>query len=181
MQIKNVLKTGFLAATMMFAANDGVKAQNLVAFNDVSAPKIEVNDNTPKAISEGTVGEAMRSSAKNEKLVIHVSGGTQDKYKAEQYAQMFKVMFNDPKRTKFPTEVSVLFTESGKDRPTGVYAFLNGMTFDKNGGGYFDGDGVFTAPEIVQWIPKITEQYATKTGVVSLENDQANTPKVVMN
>lgn len=118
----------------------------------------------PNAVQlvEGSSGEARALSAKHNLLVLHVSGGTQDKYSAEQYAKMFQIMFNDPERTRYTTKISVIYEESGDDLPTGVYAFINGQTFDKNGGIYVTGDGVFTAPEIVKWIPKITKEYSNR-------------------
>ena len=135
-----------IATVLLFALPKEIQAQSI--------PKSE------EQIKKGTSGEARALSAKHNLLVLHVSGGTQDKYSAEQYAKMFQIMFNDPERTSYATKVSVLYEESGDDLPTGVYAFINGQTFDKNGGIYAPGDGVFTAPEIVDWIPKITEEYS---------------------
>ena len=147
----------WLGLTMNSKAQDQGNASHQVSVSQADTVLRQVSTNT--VIEQGTSGEARRVSGKNQSLVLHISGGAKDKYSAEQYARMLKAMFNDPQRTKFPTDISVLYSESGKDRPTGVYAFVHGHTFDKNGGGYFAGDGVFTTAEIVQWIPKITEQY----------------------
>lgn len=161
-----------IVATTAFSAQAQTSDDNLLTFNGASKAKTEA---MTKAVAnalilkKGSSGEARTVSMKYNALVLHVSGGTKDKYSAEAYAKMLQIMFNDPKRTDYPTKISVLFEESGDDLPTGVFAFINGYKFDKNGGGYYSGDGVFTAAEIVKWIPQITKQHATVNGTTSLE------------
>ena len=114
-------------------------------------------------IREGNPGEARTVSGKNQALVLHISGGEKgEKYSALQYAQMLQIMFNDSTRTKHPIKPYVLYEESGQDRATVMGVYLLGQKFDKNGGQYESGDGVFYPAEVVRFIPVITKTYADK-------------------
>ena len=164
-----LLTTGFLTVALIMAANDDLNAQNkAMAFNGAANTEVSIN-NTP-VILEGNGGEAQTLSGKNSALVIYLSGGeAEEKYTAEQYAKMLQVMFKDDKRTSFPANVSVVYQESGKERPTVGSVFINGRRYDKNGGEYAKGDGVLTPSQMVQLIPTITSDYATKNGLASLD------------
>ncbi|WP_442267628.1 hypothetical protein ACSIGC_08145 [Tenacibaculum sp. ZS6-P6] len=111
-------------------------------------------------IAKGTAGQAVDISALFPVIVLHISGGKDPKYSATDYAKMFHLMFKDKKYTQYPTEIYVRYEESGKDRKTSVRALISRRNFDKNGGEYENGDGVFTPAELVNYIPVITERFA---------------------
>lgn len=137
---------------------------NLLAFNDkVKTTKITDNNDAP-VLKEGHSGQAQTISIKKSALVIHISGGTNAKYSAEQYGKMLQIMFKDPKRTKNPTNISVLFEESDR-KGTKLMVFSNGRKYDRNGGNYKLGDGVYPVNEIVDDIAKITAHHAGKKNI----------------
>ena len=110
-------------------------------------------------IREGNPGEAQTLSIKQKALVLHISGGKGEKYTALQYGQMLQIMFNDSTRSKHPVKPYVLYEESRQDRSTGAIAYLKGRSFDKNGGEYERGDGIFLPLEIVKYISVITQKF----------------------
>lgn len=172
MRKASILTTGFLAATMMLAANDAKAQGNTLAFNDASTAKTEVNINNLPAIAEGTSGQAADISALTPSIVLYISGGQDPKYSAEDYAKMFLVMFKDVNRTDFPSDIYVRYEESGQARQTSVSANINRRSFDKNGGIYENGDGIFTPAELLKYIPQITEQNAKANGLASIKSNE---------
>ena len=181
MNTKKQLATLSLIAMVSFGT---LKAQrsndNLLAFND--AAKTEVTTNTiDPIIKMGHGGDAETLSGKNSALVLYISGGTKDKYSAEQYAKMLQVMFKDAKRTNYPTDISVVYQESQKDRVTLGSAYINGRRHDKNGGDYKDGDGILTPAQIVKLIPVLTAEHAKKNGIAAINKLEGNSPSIVVN
>ena len=165
MKKAGLLTTGILVLAFVTANSNEASAQQ--HFIDTGNEKLAWFDsNNP--VQKGTGGVARKISYLKPELVLHVSGGVDPKYSAEDYAKMLRIMFNDPKRTNFPTEIVVLYEESSEQRKTGVGAFIKGKKFDKNGGEYEGGDGVFTPVEIVGYIPQITEAHAKAYGLASL-------------
>ena len=149
---------------------------NVIAFNN--AVKTEKPAATP-VIKAGGAGDASGYSGKNSALVIYISGGQKDdRYTAEQYARMLQVMFKDSKRTDYPTDISVFFDEEGGDRSTFGKIYINGRTYDKNGGKYEDGDGIFHPTQMVKLIPVVTKLFAEKNGLVVVnhipDSDKSN-------
>ncbi|WP_268123931.1 hypothetical protein [Roseivirga pacifica] len=163
------IATGVAALGVIFTLNTQAQSNdngNAVAFNN--AAKTEMRSYTP-VIKTGGAGEARVLSGKNSALVIHISGGQKDdRYTAEQYARMLQVMFRDPKRTEFPTDISVVYDEDGGDRHTFGSIYTNGYTYDKNGGAYQDGDGVLHPTQMVKLIPVLTKIHAEKNGLITL-------------
>lgn len=156
---------------------------NVIAFNN--AVKTEKPAATP-VIKAGGAGDAQTLSIKNSALVIHISGGQKDdRFTAEQYARMLQAMFKDPKRTEYPTDISVVYDEDGGDRHTFGTIYINGSAYDKNGGKYEDGDGVFHPTQMVKLIPAVTKQYAEKNGLVVVnhipDSDKPTTKVVASN
>lgn len=173
---------GIIALGLIFSLS--AKAQsndngNVIAFNN--AVKTEKPAYVP-VIKAGNAGGASNYSGANSALVIHLSGGQKDdRYTAEQYAHMLQAMFKDSKRTDYPTEISVFFDEEGGDRHTFGKIFINGYTYDKNGGKYEDGDGVLHPTQMVKLIPVITKQYAEKNGLVVVSHiPDSDKPKQVV-
>lgn len=164
MRLAKKIATGIAVLGLIFALN--AKAQsndNAIALNGA---KTETPANAP-VIKTGGAGDARTLSIKNSALVIHISGGQKDdRFTAEQYARMLQAMFKDPKRTEYPTDISVVYDEDGGDRHTLGSIYINGYTYDKNGGKYEEGDGVFHPTQMVKLIPVITKQYAEKNGLV---------------
>ena len=129
-----------------------------------SAVVLQAQAQVPNAelIKPGSPGEARTVSIQKKALVLHISGGKGEKYSALQYAQMLQIMFADSTRTKHPVTVSILYEESGEERATGAFAILSGRKYDRNGGEYNPGDGVYHPAELVKDIPKITKAYFDK-------------------
>ncbi|MEQ8470027.1 MAG: hypothetical protein RIC35_02525 [Marinoscillum sp.] len=181
MKKASLLTTGFLAAALIFAANDDARGQgNTLAFNENSGAKTETKMNNVPFIAEGTSGQARDLSALSSSIVLYISGGQDPKYSAEDYAKMFRVMFNDPNRTDYPSNIYVRFEESGEARQTAVKAYVGRKSFDKNGGEYESGDGVFTPAEVLSFIPQITEQNAKANGLALLQ-PASTSKKVALN
>ncbi len=146
---------------------------NLLAFNNKANPKTEItlNNNEP-VLKEGHSGQAQTISGKKSALVIHVSGGKNAKYSAEKYAKMLQIMFKDSKRTKNPTDISVLYEESNRNNTLAI-VYSNGRKYDRNGGQYLDGDGVYPINEIVADINNITTHHAVKTKRIAAVTSKA--------
>lgn len=117
-------------------------------------------DQNDSTIRKGNPGEARTVSGKKQALVLHISGGKGEKYSALQYAQMLQIMFVDSARTKYPIKPYVLYEESGQGRATVMGVYMRGHKFDKNGGEYERGDGVFYPAEVLEYIPKITKSFS---------------------
>ena len=149
------------------SSNDN-QNDNLLAFNDKANPKTEItlNNNEP-VLKEGHSGQAQTISIKKSALVIHVSGGKNAKYSAEKYAKMLQIMFKDSKRTKNPTDISVVYEESNRNNTLAI-VYSNGRKYDRNGGQYLDGDGVYPINEIVKDINNITTHHAAKKNRVAV-------------
>lgn len=175
-KIMNAKKQIATLSLIALGAFGTLKAQtsndNLLAFNDASKAKTEIvlNNNEP-ILKEGHSGQARTISGKKSALVIHVSGGKNAKYSAEKYAKMLQIMFKDSKRTKNPTDISVLYEESNRNNTLAI-VYSNGRKYDRNGGQYLDGDGVYPINEIVADIDKITKHHAAKKNRIA-----AVTPK----
>lgn len=177
-QKPGLLAAGFFAVSMAFTGLNA-NAQNQVAFNNASKPELVVNDNedTP-AISTGNPGDAASLSGKTKSLVLFVSGGTKDRYTAEQYAMMFRNMFKDTKYTQHPKDIKVVIHESEKDRPTMVKAYINGYSFRKDENGNTKNDGsnyIFTAAEIIPYIDKINKAFDEKNDIAAIYESSAHT------
>ena len=147
---------------------------NLLAFNDASKVKTEITvDNNEPVLKEGHSGQAQSISGKKSALVIHVSGGKNAKYSAEKYAKMLQIMFKDSKRTKNPTDISVVYEESNRNN-TFAIVYSNGYKYDKNGGEYVKGDGVYPINEIVKDINNITTHHAAKKNRIAAITPKSN-------
>ncbi|WP_442267636.1 hypothetical protein ACSIGC_08185 [Tenacibaculum sp. ZS6-P6] len=181
MNAKKQLATLSLIALGAFGT---LKAQtsndNLLAFNGAAKTEVTTNNNAP-IIKVGHGGDAETLSIKNSALVLYISGGTKDKYSAEQYAKMLQTMFKDAKRTNYPTDISIVYQESQKDRVTLGSAYINGRTYDKNGGDYKDGDGILTPAQMVKLIPVLTAEHAKKNNIAAVKKPEADSPSIVMN
>ena len=112
-------------------------------------------------VEKGTPGRAQTISGQKSALVIHVAGGKNAKYSAEQYAKMLQYMFKSSKHTSTPTDISVLYEESDRNHTLALVS-SNGRSFDRNGGEYKKGDGVYFINDIVADIEKITAHHAAK-------------------
>lgn len=173
-------KSVFALSIISLGVFGSLKAQtsndNLIAFNTASGADTEIVKKVDPVFEEGTSGAARNVSFRNPAIVLFISGGKDPKYSAEDYGKMFQAMFKDSKYTKLPADIYVRYEESGKDRPTMASVFLGGTIYDKNGGKYEGGDGVFTPMQLIPHIENITKQHAKNTGVVLLENTtNANT------
>lgn len=110
-------------------------------------------------LSEGSSWKARNISLRQSAISLHISGGKSSKYTAKEYATMLRSMFNDKTRTTYPSEIFVRYEESNKERQSGVLVFINGKVYDKNGGTYEFGDGIFTPEQLVKYIEKISKNY----------------------
>lgn len=133
-----------IALTTMFAAKD-VAGQDIVASNSNATVKTSLTSNfsatdkEPKKsaaiIKEGNDGDAAGYSLLHDNIfVLCISGGTkgingepQEAYTAKQYAELLQKEFS-----KYGENVAVFYTESGKDRPTGVLIRKDGRIYDRN-------------------------------------------------
>lgn len=115
-------------------------------------------------IAEGNSGQARDISALFPVIVLFVSGGQDPKYSAKDYAKIFCNLFKDPERSDHPTEIIVRYVESGEARQTGFIVYINDRKFDKDGKVYEGTDGVFNPVQLLNFLPKITEQYARVFG-----------------
>ena len=113
-------------------------------------------------IFEGHSGEARAVSGLNSALVVYIAGGKNAKYSAEKYAKMLIIMFKDPKRTKNPTNISVVYEEKEHRNNTFAIVYSIGRSYDKNGGKYARGDDIYYINDIVADIDKITAHHAAK-------------------
>lgn len=171
-------KTAIIAtmmAALPFAFNNQAAAQSndnsLFASNAASITNVvnsgeeKAKPATPVIIRSGS-WDASWYSKKNNALVVYISTGSMEqKYTAEQYANMLGKMFKDPARTNHPTDVVFFIEETDKNGnvPVGetmTITYINGFPFDPNGGKLVDGDDILHPYAIPGYISVITKQYA---------------------
>ena len=182
-KIMNAKKQIATLSLIALGAFGTLKAQssndNLLAFNDASKAKTEIvlNNDAP-VLEEGHSGRAQTISGKKSALVIHVSGGKNAKYSAEKYAKMLQIMFKDSKRTKNPTDISVVYEESNRAN-TYAMVFSNGRRYVRSGGEYATGNKVYPINEIVADINNITAHHASNKKRIAAVTPKSKTTQQI--
>ena len=112
-------------------------------------------------IREGTAREAKQYSFHHQdSLVIHISGGMDEKYNATQYAIMLLGMFADLDRTEYPVRIVIFYEETGDYEHASVIIYAGAYSFDCNGDRLERGDDIIHPYDVVTFIPRITEWHA---------------------
>ncbi|MEO1253535.1 MAG: hypothetical protein AAFY41_01435 [Bacteroidota bacterium] len=140
----NALKKTAIGLSIIAMTAFGDKAfsqsnDNLLAFN-ANAKKVEANTvasrlNAP-VVKPGNHNDVYEAS-KGKRLAIHIRGGKQGERSALETAKILANAFADRRFTDKPMYITATYEESGKDQPTGVSIFMDGVRYSKNGVGGF--------------------------------------------
>ena len=129
---------GLLVTTFAFANNNDAYGQTVAKSNktEIKANSRDVTaKDTEGSVRIGTSSEARDYSLDNgDVLVLHIAGGKNEKYTAEQYGNMLVRMFKDTKRTKYPTDIIVFYDKEVQYNYAGVRSLSGAESYDENGG-----------------------------------------------
>ena len=157
--------SGLFAVQAQTSAND----DKLIAMNDPAKTEV-VTDNKKDVLNppvrEGKFSEAAHLSYDHKIMVVYISGGKGTKeepeqYTAKEYGEILQKSFASTKYTDNPTDIVVVWEESGEEGVTVASVLINGEEWKTS-----KGSSVFTPRLIGKHIDGFADAYA-KTKAVS--------------
>lgn len=189
---QNILLAGSLAIGSIFTANAQSNNNDAKLLADASIPKKEITenkaDNLHPLVREGDYVDALRLSRDEKILVVFISGanGTAEKpepFTAKEHGEIIQPAFKNQDRngnsvnakgerynyTDNPTDIVVVYTETGENRMTTASVLINGKKFQTK-----SGRENFPVKFVGKYVDVFADEYAKVNGIAFLAPSSAN-------